>query len=485
MNIIGEVLSYLKPLDQAFSRSKTKLNFMLLILGFIITSPGRGIAGILSELKLKPNSYQSLLDFFSSDAVNLSVLKNSWIKFLIQDNMKLVYTVNNKKVIITDGKKTPKSGKRMPGVKTLTQTSSSNSKPETITGHYWEQVSLLMINEHNQYKAIPILRTMADGVKINEEDQETTHDVQFKMLRDHIDLLKNSIEVTDAGYMSFKHLKEKEEIGISSITRCRKNAVANIPLSKSLLQKRGKGRPVKYGELLKLKSLFYNNVNIGNDFNGDLLLKRGTVEVELYGKSETVKYWTAELICKKYSEDTPIKFVGVELNGNAVIFLSTDLELSVKQIIELYGMRFSIEIGFKEGISSSNQDDYKFWAKGVKKAKKDKNWYTDKISNIKFHEKVRGYEIYAACTAIAQGCLQLISLKKSPVVWRHLPKWLRTIRLNNLASENVVKSVVEKEYYDLLQNGSTRFFLKNDLIKMLNNCAFLLDSTLEVEKKAA
>jgi len=79
MNIIGEVLSYLKPLDQAFSRSKTKLNFMLLILGFIITSPGRGIAGILSELKLKPNSYQSLLDFFSSDAVNLSVLKNSWI----------------------------------------------------------------------------------------------------------------------------------------------------------------------------------------------------------------------------------------------------------------------------------------------------------------------------------------------------------------------------------------------------------------------
>ena len=43
--------------------------------------------------------------------------------------------VNGRRVLVPDGIKVGKSGKKMPGVKLLHQESDSNTKPEYIMGH--------------------------------------------------------------------------------------------------------------------------------------------------------------------------------------------------------------------------------------------------------------------------------------------------------------------------------------------------------------
>ena len=85
-------------------------------------------------LGLNENCEHPLLRFFHSSAMNLQKLTELWVSLTLKLFKNVI--VNERYLIIGDGIKIAKSGKKMTAVKGLHQVSSSNTKPEFIMGHY-------------------------------------------------------------------------------------------------------------------------------------------------------------------------------------------------------------------------------------------------------------------------------------------------------------------------------------------------------------
>src|SRR4030042_1039895 len=77
-------------------------------------------------------------------------------------------------------------------------------------------------------------------------------------------------------------------------------------------------------------------------------------------KKVMVRYRILDLLWK--SVGRLVRFVLViHPNRGRKIFLSTDLSLSGLQTIELYGVRFKIEVSFKQAIYTVGTYAYHFW----------------------------------------------------------------------------------------------------------------------------
>ena len=89
-----------------------------------------------------------------------------------------------------------------------------------------------------------------------------------------------------------------------------------------------------------------------------------TTEIEMYGKKETVSYYTINLLWgqKLYQE---LLFVLVHYQVKTCILVSTDLEQAPETIIRLYSYRFKIECTFREMKQVVGGFGYQFWSKSM------------------------------------------------------------------------------------------------------------------------
>ena len=83
------------------------------------------------------------VDYFHSSAVKLDRLTALWTQVVLR-LFPQPLRVNGRCVLVGDGIKVPKRGRKMPAVKLLHQQSESNTKPEYIMGHSLQAVSLLV-----------------------------------------------------------------------------------------------------------------------------------------------------------------------------------------------------------------------------------------------------------------------------------------------------------------------------------------------------
>ncbi len=121
--------SAIRQLRPGFSREVTFLWFAVSVAGLSVRTDRLGISSIGRALSLGPDSsYQRLLKNCASQAINLMKLRTLWIAL----------------VLISDGKKVAKSGKKMPPVKLLHQESESNIKPTYIMGHSTQAICMLV-----------------------------------------------------------------------------------------------------------------------------------------------------------------------------------------------------------------------------------------------------------------------------------------------------------------------------------------------------
>lgn len=100
--------------------------------------------------------------------------------------------------------------------------------------------------------------------------------------------------------------------------------------------KRGRGRPRKYG----------NHLGNVDDCATKLRDQASNYTVFLYGKNREVQAYSQLVMSQRLK--CPIRVVWVYKKTRYVALMSTDMELSVEQIIEYYGARWKIESGFKE-----------------------------------------------------------------------------------------------------------------------------------------
>lgn len=426
-------------LRPAFSRSITFLWFFIALAGIIARKDMNGVTSIIRALGLKSIYYDRLLDFFHSSSVNHSLLAQVWLKLIIKVLGPLLMKFKERFIIIGDGIKAPKSGKKMPAVKKLFQQSESNTKPQYIFGHSCQSIAIIGKSIADDFFAIPLVCRIHEGLVFSNRTKTTLLDKMMLMINQVVCHYPHYF-IADAYYASkgvLAHLGENH-----LITRVRSNAIGYRDPKVSVVKRRGPKN--KYGEKVALKELFESN-----DFIA--------VESPVYDeKNITISYKCIDLTWRQAARKVRFVLV-IHPKRGSVILMTTDLELNAVDIIKLYGIRFKIEVSYKQAINTIGTFTYHFWMSKMKKRKNESgDQYLHKKSEDyrnQVRRKMRAYECFLLTGCIAQGILQILSLKYSEMVWNNFGSWLRTMNVDCAPSEFVVATAMKNTLPEFLKDS--------------------------------
>ena len=151
-----------------------------------------------------------------------------------------------------DGIKIPKCGRKMPAVKLLHQQSESNTKPNYITGHSLQAVSLL-VHAASSVFAVPLAARIHEGLVWSNRDRRTLLDKMISLIG-ITDVDQALLFVADAYYGAQKIIVGLLKQNNHLVTRVKSNAVAYTAYQHRGPRKRGAPRKMS-GKKLKVKSL--------------------------------------------------------------------------------------------------------------------------------------------------------------------------------------------------------------------------------------
>ena len=428
-------------LRPAFSRLRTFMWFATAVAGLTVRMELLGVTSIVRALNLRPGLYTKLLDHFHSSGVDLDRLSALWAQVVLQLFPGLV-RVNNRLVLVGDGIKTPKRGKKMPAVKLLHQQSESNTKPEYIMGHSMQAVGLL-VHAANSVFSVPLAVRIHEGLVWSNRDKRTLLDKMLGLL-DILAIKAPFYFVADAYYAAGKMVSGLLDQGNHLVTRVKSNAVAYAPAP----PKKGKtrGRPKLYGKKIKLKSLLADSKSMQQ------------VASPVYGeRNVTLRYRVCDLLWRPAGR--LVRFVAViHPTRGACILMCTDTSLSAVDIIRLYGLRFKIEHSFKQATRQIGSFAYHFWMKDMIPLRyRNGNQYLHRKSadyRSRVKRKMRAYHAFIQAGVVAQGLLQYLAVAAPKLVWDSFGSWLRTIRPGIPPSELVVAEALRQTLPDFLLTPS-------------------------------
>ena len=213
-------------LRPACARTRTFLWMALCLAGFSTRKDLLGVTSIVRALGLEPACYDRLLDFFHSPALDLDKLTRAWCALVFRFNSGIL-RVNRKPVLVGDGIKVAKAGRKMPGVKKLHQESGSNTKPEYIFGHSCQAVAVLTQALSSVF-ALPLACRIHEGTVFSNRDHRTLSDKMILLL-DSLGLKEPFYFVADAYYASGKIVRGLLAHGNHLVTRSKSNSVAPTP----------------------------------------------------------------------------------------------------------------------------------------------------------------------------------------------------------------------------------------------------------------
>ena len=243
-------VTHLRP---AFSRQRTFLWAVLALAGLSIRSDLRGVSSLVRCLGLNSLSYLSFLRFFHSKGIDLDKLTECWTRLVLM--LFKAVTTGKYIVLLIDGLKVAKEGRKMPGVKCLHQESNNNSKAEYIMGHSIQCLALLAKSLTGCMAAVPLIAEIHEGIVLSNRDQRTLNDKAVSLVRMIQTISKKPLMiVADAYYCNAPFISGLLNCGCQLLTRVRNNAVAYYPAEQP--SRKMRGRPKKYGQKIVLKTLF-------------------------------------------------------------------------------------------------------------------------------------------------------------------------------------------------------------------------------------
>jgi hypothetical protein len=228
-------------------------------------------------------------------------------------------------VLVGDGTKATKFGKKMPAVKRLHQ--HSEHKPDYIMGHSLQAVCLL-VHAAQRIIAIPLGIRIHEGIILSNFFKETLLDKMLSLLG-ILHQGESYLFVGDRFYAVKKFALGLLERGNHLLVRVKVNAVAcALP---GPTKKKKRGRPPKYGKDIALASLFASKKMI-------------QAASPVYGEQGiTLRYVVTDLLWKPMKQ--LVRFVVViHPTRGRWILMTTDTTMEAIEIIRTYGLRFKIGV---------------------------------------------------------------------------------------------------------------------------------------------
>jgi hypothetical protein len=439
-------------LRPAFSRLRSFLWFATAVAGLTVRTELLGVTSIVRALKLQPRFYYTLLDHFHSPAVRLDQLAALWARVVLRlfpDPLR----VNGRRVLVGDGIKIPKCGKKMPAVKLLHQQSESNTKPEFIRGHSLQAVSVLVGAAQSVF-AVPLAARIHEGLVWSNRDRRTLLDKMLALLGT-LAIKDPFYFVADAYYAARKIVTGLIKQDNHLVTRVKSNAVAYAPHLQPGRKRRG--RPRLYGEKVKLKSLLKDPQTMQ------------CAASPVYGEHDvTIQYRVEDLLWRPAGR--LVRFVAVvHPSRGACLLLCTDTSLSAIEIIRLYGLRFKIEHSFKQAVRLIGSFAYHFWMKDMKPLRRHSGNQHLHRESLDYRNgvkrKMRAYHVFIQAGIVAHGLLQYLAVVCPKLVWDSFGSWLRTIRPGIPPSELVVAHALRQTLPEFLMHSAQRNFLAKFIVE--------------------
>ena len=285
-------------LRPACRRTTTFLWLAAVLAAFCLRPDLAGVTSLVRSLGLTDPCYYALLHFFPSPALPLAALTAAWLQTIRRLLGRRLVRINGRPVVLVNGLKRPKEGRKMPGVKSLHQESECNAKAPFIMGHSCQVVALL-VQSAGACLGVP---------------------VAARSLLDHDHPL---------------------------VTRVRSTAIAFFPPPKP--KHRRRGRPRRYGHKTWLRRWFRLQTRFPN------------APSPLYDdRKVTLRYLSRDLLWRSLGQLVRFVWVVHPTRGRWIL-LCTDLTMSPLDVIRLYGWRFKIEAGFWQAIHNLGAYAYHFW----------------------------------------------------------------------------------------------------------------------------
>lgn len=274
--------------------------------------------------------------------------------------------------------------------------------------------------------SIPLCCRIHEGVIYDDTDKNRTQ--LDKLVRMALDIGINvpAMIVADAYYASAKVILPLLSAGWHLVSSARMNAVAYLPPPQ---RAKRKGRPRVYGDKIKLRDLFADEA------------KFLEASSPIYGERDvTLRYHVVDLLWRPVAGTIRFVLVIHPTRGKKIL-LCTDVSLAPIDIIRIYGLRFKIEVSFKQARRIIGTYAYHFWMRQMRRMPKvsgdhdvrgETEAYRDAV-----RRKMRAYHLHIQLGVVAQGILQVVGATQPCNVWRLFGSWLRTVRPGVAPSEAV------------------------------------------------
>jgi hypothetical protein len=454
MVLWSEWMRCVHALTGACRRRRTALWMMVVLVAWVARSDLLGVTSFVRASFLEPASYHPLLGFFHSSSLPLAPLLAAWVKLAM--SLFSPVTEGGFVVFVADGIKVGKEGRKMPAVKCLHQESANNSKAEYIMGHSFQVLSLLVADSSGQTVAVPLLARICEGLVWKRSGQRRSQLAKLADMFLEVTGLAavRGLLVADAYYANRTVIDPLLAHGHQLISRVRKNAVAFEPAAEP--KRKCRGRPKKYGRKVHLLHLFKGWQSFCE------------APSPVYGEQDvTIQYRSVDLLWRPVGRIVRFVLVKHPTRGN-IILLCTALELDPLAIIRIYGLRFKIEVSFRQALHTLGAYAYHFWMKSMTPLRRGDGDQHMERRPVSYQEdvarKLDAYHRYVQLACIVQGLLQHLAINFAPTVWASFSGWLRTMKTDLIPSEMVTAHALRSHLPHFLMDTSSERELKKFIL---------------------
>ena len=431
--MIDTTLSRLAPYRHLFYQDRSWFCFCLYVLVSMARCQSSCVTGLISEFLLKICVYDRFLRLFGALAANPDELEAVHVRDCLKQ-----FPQKGRRVLLVDSTIVGKEGRRMPGVSSQVQSSSSNSKKEFVMAHDIENIALC-VKQGDEHFAVPLISYIRNGVVHSNRSAKTALDRVAEAICKHPEL-RGAVAVVDCYYACAKLARKLfKEHAVTIVTRVKSNSVAYAEPSKRKAASRG--RPRLYGEKVHLRDLTCH--------------VPFTFQSKSNGQGHSYVCHEQVLLHKGYAGS--MRYIRVERDEESQIVLMTnDFVSTTQEVVELYVNRWRIEEMIKDNKSLMDFGNYRFWTSVCPKSSPGRKVHTHRMTHkerqmIRFKEAV--YRVYLILTNISAAQLHIQRHSAPSAIWSSFPGWVRTIRPGMVPSIRVTKEAFKYELLKYCQVG--------------------------------